>query len=102
MNDEESRKTKYETNSEECTTDERWKKKRTDIGEDDERQNQIKNKAMEEEAVQINKMNENKLDKIMSIYIQKTEEVVTLKKANRAKQGKKLRTSPYEHKTGAT
>ncbi|KAF5281594.1 hypothetical protein FQA39_LY17766 [Lamprigera yunnana] len=53
-------------------------RKRTDIAEDDERQNSIKNKIVEEETG--NKKKQQKLDTIMSTYIQKLGEVVTLKR----------------------
>ncbi|KAF5302773.1 hypothetical protein FQA39_LY01953 [Lamprigera yunnana] len=56
------------------------KRKRTYIGEDDERQNPIRNKIVEEETE----------------YTPKTGEDIG------SKQGIKLRTSPYEHQTGAT
>ncbi|KAF5282680.1 hypothetical protein FQA39_LY17512 [Lamprigera yunnana] len=67
------------------------KRNRTDIGENNERQNPIKNKIVEEKTVKINKKNENKLDKIMSTYIQINGRTRNVKKRDiRAKQGRKL------------
>ncbi|KAF5277056.1 hypothetical protein FQA39_LY06294 [Lamprigera yunnana] len=58
------RKSEYQTNNEECATDD-GKRKRKDIGEGHESQNPIKNKIVEQETVKINNKDKNKLGKIM-------------------------------------